>query len=45
MDHPNNVRFAINYYTTIGLGRLSDELREVLAEQEKEAIEAQEVKC
>jgi pre-mRNA-splicing factor CWC22 len=24
VDHPNNVRFAINYYTQIGLGRLSE---------------------
>lgn len=42
MDHPNNVRFAINYYTAIGLGKLSEGLREVLDHQEKEALMQQE---
>jgi len=27
-DHPKNTRFAINFFTSIGLGGLTDELRE-----------------
>merc|ERR1712232_431404 len=29
-DHPKNIRFAINYYTAIGLGVLTEDLREYL---------------
>ncbi|KAL3282051.1 hypothetical protein HHI36_005252 [Cryptolaemus montrouzieri] len=29
-DHPKNTRFSINFFTTIGLGGLTDELREHL---------------
>eukprot|EP01089_Gocevia_fonbrunei_P016615 TRINITY_DN5199_c0_g1_i1.p1 TRINITY_DN5199_c0_g1~~TRINITY_DN5199_c0_g1_i1.p1 ORF type:complete len:260 (-),score=40.40 TRINITY_DN5199_c0_g1_i1:42-737(-) len=29
-DHPKNTRFAINFFTSIGLGGLTDELREHL---------------
>lgn len=29
-DHPRNTRFAINFFTVIGLGALTDELREWL---------------
>jgi pre-mRNA-splicing factor CWC22 len=29
-DHPKNVRFAINYFTAIGLGVLTEELRQFL---------------
>ncbi|PVU98480.1 hypothetical protein BB559_001554, partial [Furculomyces boomerangus] len=30
-DNPKNIRFAINYFTSIGLGALTEELREVLS--------------
>ena len=26
-DHPRNTRFAINFFTSIGLGALTDDLR------------------
>merc|ERR1712194_872559 len=29
-DHPKNMRFAINYFTAIGLGVLTDDLRQCL---------------
>lgn len=32
-DHPNSLRYAINYWTAIGLGRLTDDLRKILEEQ------------
>jgi len=32
-DHPKNMRFAINYFTAIGLGVLTEDLRQVLATQ------------
>lgn len=35
IDNPSDLRFAINYYTTIGLGKLTEEMREVLALQEE----------
>lgn len=34
IGHPNDVRFAINYFTSIGLGKLTEEMREVLEIQE-----------
>ena len=27
IDNPNDLRFAINYYTAIGLGKLTEEMR------------------
>lgn len=30
MDNPKNTRFAINYYTSIGLGRITEEMRNYL---------------
>merc|ERR1712066_216909 len=44
-DHPKNMRFAINYFTAIGLGVLTDDLRQCLEKvgtqkaQQKEAAE------
>jgi pre-mRNA-splicing factor CWC22 len=35
MDNMSDLRFAINYYTTIGLGQLTEEMREVLALHEE----------
>ena len=35
IGHPNDVRFSINYFTSIGLGKLTEEMREVLAMQEQ----------
>ena len=32
-DNPVNTRFAINFFTTIGLGGLTDDLREFLRSQ------------
>ena len=34
IDNPTDLRFAINYYTAIGLGKLTEQMREVLAMQE-----------
>jgi pre-mRNA-splicing factor CWC22 len=34
-DNPKNIRFSINYFTSIGLGALTEELREYLANAEK----------
>ncbi|CAG8850152.1 44284_t:CDS:2, partial [Gigaspora margarita] len=34
-DNPRNTRFAINYFTSIGLGLLTDELREHLQNAQK----------
>lgn len=30
LENMNDLRFAINYYTTIGLGQVTEEMREVL---------------
>jgi hypothetical protein len=35
ISHPNDVQFAINYWTTIGLSKLTEEMREVLSIQEQ----------
>jgi pre-mRNA-splicing factor CWC22 len=35
MDNMSDLRFAINYYTTIGLGQLTEEMREVLTLHEE----------
>jgi len=31
-DHPKNIKFAINFFTTIGLGALTVQLRKFLKE-------------
>lgn len=35
MENMNDLRFAINYYTTIGLGQLTEEMRQVLSLHEE----------
>lgn len=37
-DDPKNIRFAINFFTSIGLGGLTDELRERLKSRPKPEI-------
>ncbi|KAG8242293.1 pre-mRNA-splicing factor cwc22 [Homalodisca vitripennis] len=37
-DNPKHTRFAINFFTSIGLGGLTDELREHLKAQPKQSI-------
>ena len=34
-EHPKNTRFCINFFTSIGLGALTEELREFLANAQK----------
>lgn len=34
-DNPKNTRFSINFFTSIGLGGLTDELREHLKQMPK----------
>uniref|UniRef100_A0A2C9JST5 MI domain-containing protein n=1 Tax=Biomphalaria glabrata TaxID=6526 RepID=A0A2C9JST5_BIOGL len=41
-DNPRNTRFSINFFTTIGLGGLTDELREHLKVMNKMAQQKQE---
>ncbi|CAL1140617.1 unnamed protein product [Cladocopium goreaui] len=38
-DHPKNVRFAINYFTAIGLGVLTEDLRTFLEQANAQAAE------
>ena len=38
-DHPKNVKFVINFFTSIGLGALTVSLRTFLKEQQQRAIE------
>jgi len=38
IDHPKNTRFAINFFTSIGVGALTDQLRLHLEKQTKEAL-------
>ncbi len=38
-DHPKNVKFCINFFTSIGLGALTIGPRKFLKEQQKRAIE------
>ncbi|XP_071942804.1 uncharacterized protein [Antedon mediterranea] len=38
-DNPANTRFSINFFTTIGLGGLTDDLREHLKLQQKKIME------
>ena len=40
-DHPKDTRFAINFFTSIGLGGLTDELREHLRTAPKRIMEMQ----
>ena len=39
-DNPKNTRFCINFFTSIGLGALTEELREFLQNAEKMVEEA-----
>ena len=39
-DNPKNTRFCINFFTSIGLGALTEELREFLQNAEKLVEEA-----
>ena len=38
-DNPRNMRFAINFFTSIGLGLLTEELRDLLREVQESNIE------
>eukprot|EP00698_Gefionella_okellyi_P022557 TRINITY_DN7495_c0_g1_i1.p1 TRINITY_DN7495_c0_g1~~TRINITY_DN7495_c0_g1_i1.p1 ORF type:complete len:686 (-),score=122.07 TRINITY_DN7495_c0_g1_i1:42-2099(-) len=38
-DHPKNTRFAINYFTSIGLGGLTDDLRDHLKREQAKIAE------
>eukprot|EP01138_Halocafeteria_seosinensis_P009483 gb/GECG01009691.1/.p1 GENE.gb/GECG01009691.1/~~gb/GECG01009691.1/.p1 ORF type:complete len:1013 (+),score=194.59 gb/GECG01009691.1/:1-3039(+) len=40
-DSPRNARFAINYFTSIGLGALTDDLRRWLREAPKQMVQQQ----
>nr|CAD7606483.1 unnamed protein product [Timema genevievae] len=44
-DNPKNTRFAINFFTSIGLGGLTDELREHLKSQPKAPLVPQLVEA
>ncbi|RYP71263.1 hypothetical protein DL771_004955 [Monosporascus sp. 5C6A] len=39
-DNPRNVRFSINYFTSIGMGALTEDMREYLANMPKPALPA-----
>ncbi|OAA73923.1 Armadillo-type fold protein [Cordyceps fumosorosea ARSEF 2679] len=39
-DNPRNIRFSINYFTSIGLGALTEEMREFLQNMPKPALPA-----
>ncbi|KAI1374528.1 MIF4G-domain-containing protein [Hypoxylon crocopeplum] len=39
-DNPRNIRFSINYFTSIGMGALTEEMREFLANIPKPALPA-----
>merc|ERR1711870_220147 len=41
-DHPKNMRFAINYFTAIGLGVLTDDLRQSLEKANMQKAQKQE---
>ena len=38
-DHPKNTKYVINFFTSIGLGALTVELRKFLKEQQRRVIE------
>merc|ERR1712216_1111855 len=40
-DHPKNMRFAINYFTAIGLGVLTEDLRDYFEKHGSQMMEAQ----
>jgi len=40
-DHPKNIRFSINFFTAIGLGGLTDDLRAMLANAQTRFISGQ----
>jgi pre-mRNA-splicing factor CWC22 len=42
-DSPKNTRFAINFYTSIGLGGLTDDLREHLKNAPKMIMQQKQV--
>jgi pre-mRNA-splicing factor CWC22 len=39
-DNPKNIRFSINYFTSIGMGALTEEMRDYLANMPKPALPA-----
>lgn len=39
-DNPRNIRFSINYFTSIGMGALTEEMREYLQNMPKPALPA-----
>jgi pre-mRNA-splicing factor CWC22 len=39
-DNPKNIRFSINYFTSIGMGVLTEEMREFLQDMPKPALPA-----
>ncbi|KAJ9154990.1 cwc22-involved in mrna splicing [Pleurostoma richardsiae] len=39
-DNPRNIRFSINYFTSIGMGALTEEMREFLQNMPKPALPA-----
>lgn len=39
-DNPKSTRFAINFFTSVGLGKLTDELREFLSSSSSTAVHA-----
>ncbi|ORY70103.1 armadillo-type protein [Pseudomassariella vexata] len=39
-DNPRNIRFSINYFTSIGMGALTEEMREYLAKMPKPGLPA-----
>ncbi|KAF9623499.1 hypothetical protein IFM89_003115 [Coptis chinensis] len=43
-DNPRNTRFAINYFTTIGLGGITEELREYLKHMPRLIMQQKTVK-
>ncbi|EPE37085.1 ARM repeat-containing protein [Glarea lozoyensis ATCC 20868] len=40
LDNPRNTRFSINYFTSIGMGRVTEEMREYLQNMPKPALPA-----
>lgn len=42
-DHPKNTRFAINFFTSIGLGPLTEELRGFLQSMPQLILNAQQI--
>jgi len=41
VDHPKNIRFSINFFTAIGLGGLTDDLRALLASAQARFVSGQ----